>query len=73
MLELPNRVKYKRLHPSFGGFASSNKKDDDQINKEISEFEADELTGIILIIIGTLIWGYGSYVPLLIHSIFDYI
>lgn len=40
----------------FGGGTSS-----DEAKKKVREVELDEKFGLVLIIFGTILWGYGSY------------
>jgi hypothetical protein len=41
---------------TFGGNESQNEKE-----KQVKKVEDDEIWGAFLMVLGTLIWGYGSY------------
>lgn len=42
-----------------GIFGSSTPKD--EARKKVRQVELDEISGLVLIIFGTLLWGYGAY------------
>lgn len=48
----------------WGGDESKNIKEN-----RVKEVESDEIWGAFLMVVGTLIWGYGSYLPNIMHYI----
>lgn len=66
MLDTSIESKYQAISGSFGFYTSASK---EEMKKKVNDFISDEKTGICLIIIGTLIWGYGHYIPVIINDL----
>jgi len=53
---------YKRKSQILdGSFTFASQTTEDEAKKKVKPVEWDEITGLILIVFGTLLWGYGSY------------